>query len=230
MVDILPGKPIDMKDVIIIGAGGHGAEIDEYIQFNQLNAGQKEFSVIGFLDDDQKNYSKYRLSAPLLGGISNHTIKPDSYYVIGIANLKYRRFFIDDFVSRGASFTTVIHCNAYISPSAKVGVGVVIGPYANLGPNVTIGDFTLINSRCSIGHDTVIGKYNFISPNVCFSGFSEVGDENLFGINAATIPRVKIGNGNRIMAGMVLDKNIGDESTVFFRYKEKVIAFPKSPQ
>jgi len=98
---------------------------------------------------------------------------------------------------------------------------------ANIGPNVKIGDFTLVNSRCSLGHDTHLGKYNFICPNVCFSGFTTIGDENLFGINSATIPGIKVGNNNKIAAGMVLDKNVGNDEVVFYRFKEKVIALPK---
>jgi len=122
---------------------------------------------------------------------------------------------------------TLINPSANVSPSAKIGKGVVIALHVNIGPNAVIGDYTLVNSRCSIGHDTQLGKFNFISPNVCFSGFSKVGDENLFGINSSTIPGIEVGNRNKIMAGMTLDKNVGDDETVFYRYKEKIIAIPK---
>ena len=30
-----------MKDIIIIGAGGHGAELDDYIYSSQKNSGKK---------------------------------------------------------------------------------------------------------------------------------------------------------------------------------------------
>jgi len=216
-----------MKDVIIVGAGGHGAEIDEYIKYSQKSTGRKELNVLGFLDDNPDNYARYKFSAPLLGNIKDHKINPGSYYIIGIANLKYRRLFIDRFKNEGAQFVSFIHCGAYVSESAVIGEGAIIGPNANIGPNVKVGKYTLINSRCSLGHDTVIGDYNFISPNVCFSGFTEVGDENLFGINCATIPGIKVGNRNKIAAGMVLDQNVGDDEVVFYRFKEKVIAVPR---
>ena len=215
-----------MTDIIIIGAGGHGAELDEYIRYNN-KAGNNNLHVIGFLDDNPLNYEAYKLSAPLLGGVRDHQIRKDCAYLIGIANLKYRKFFVDKFLSEGAKFVSFVHHNAYVSESAKLGQGVIICPNANIGPNVSIGDFSLINSRCSLGHDTKVGKFNFISPNVCFSGFTEVGDENLFGINSATIPGIKIGNKNKIAAGMVLDRNIDDDSVVFYRHKERVIAIPK---
>jgi sugar O-acyltransferase (sialic acid O-acetyltransferase NeuD family) len=217
-----------MQQVIIIGAGGHSAEIDDYVQLNKdvLNP---SIQIIGFLDDNPLNYDNYKFSAPLLGSISEHVISKDIsiQYIMGIANLQYRRPIIERFIEAGASFTTFIHPSATISPSAKIGKGVVIAPNVNIGPNVIVDDYTLINSRCSIGHDTYLGKFNFISPNVCFSGFSKVGEENLFGINSATIPGISIGNRNKIMAGMVLDKPVGDNEVVFFRFKEKVLAFSK---
>lgn len=216
-----------MKQVIIIGAGGHGAEIDEYIRFNNRNTAVEQLSIIGFLDDNPDNYAAYRFSAPLLGGIKEHQPQQDCFYLIGIANLIYRRLFVELFLQKGACFTCCVHATAYVSDSASIGCGVVIGPYANIGPNARVGDYTLINSRCSLGHDTVVGQCNFISPNVCFSGFTVVGDGNLFGINSSTIPGIRIGNRNKVAAGMVLDKDVGDDSVVFYRYKERVIAVPK---
>jgi sugar O-acyltransferase (sialic acid O-acetyltransferase NeuD family) len=213
-----------MKDVIIIGAGGHAAEIDEYIKYSQKITGKRELNITGFLDDNPDNYARYRLSAPLLGGIKDHIVNREQYYIIGIASLEFRRFFVDRFVSEGAVFVSFVHCSAYLSESAKIENGSIIGPNASLGPNVRIGEYSLINARCSIGHDTVVGKYNLVSPNVCFSGFTEIGEENLFGINSATIPGIKVGSRNKIAAGMILDTNVGDDSVVFHRFREKVIA------
>jgi sugar O-acyltransferase (sialic acid O-acetyltransferase NeuD family) len=216
-----------MKRVIIIGAGGHGAEIDEYIRFNNRCVNTEKVSVIGFLDDNPYNYSAYRFSAPLLGGVKDHEVRNDCEYLIGIANLAYRRLFVELFIRNGAKFISCVHATAYVSESAAIGCGVVIGPHANIGPNVKVGDYTLLNSRCSMGHDTVIGRYNFISPNVCFSGFTSIGEGNLFGINSATIPGITVGNNNKVAAGMVLDKDVGDDAIVFYRYKERIIAVPK---
>lgn len=216
-----------MTDVIIIGAGGHAAEIDEYIQFSQKITGVEELKIIGFLDDNPDSYKTYKFSAPYLGGLKVHRVIKGQYYIIGIANLKYRRVFIDKFIIDGARFKSSVHVNAYVSESATIGDGTIIGPHVNIGPNAKIGQYNLINSRCSLGHDTQIGDYNFVSPNVCFSGFTKVGDENLFGINSTTIPGITVGNRNKIAAGMVLDQNVGDDSVVFYRYKEKIIAVPK---
>lgn len=216
-----------MKEVIIVGAGGHAAEIDEYIRYSQRITGIKELSVKGFLDDCHENYCSYRFSAPYLGKLARHEIIPGQYYIMGIANPRFRKSIIDKFRSEGAEFISFLHCTAYISESAEIGEGTIIGPSVNIGPNVKVGKYNLINSRASLGHDSSIGDYNIICPNVCFSGFSRVGNENLFGINSATIPDIFVGDRNKIVAGMILDQNIGDDTCVFYRHKEKVIAVPR---
>lgn len=216
-----------MTDLIIIGAGGHAAEIDEYIRYSQKHVGNQEYLISGFLDDNPDNYSAYKFSAPFLGSLKDHHVIEGGHYIMGIANLKYRKYFIDKFKDEGAQFVTFIHNTAYISESASIGTGTIIGPYVNIGPNVVIGSHNLINSRSSLGHDTCIGDYNFISPNVCFSGFSKVGNENLFGIGSITIPNISVGDRNKISAGMVLDQNVEDDSVVFYRFKEKILAIPK---
>ncbi len=213
-----------MDDLIIIGASGHAAEIDEYIDFSQKAIGRKAFRILGFLDDRPGNYQKYMFSAPFLGSIADHKVNTRVKYIIGIANLAYRRTIVDKFVADGGSFTSFVHSSAYVSRSAIIGEGTIVGPNVNIGPNVKIGKYNLINSRCSLGHDTNVGDYNFISPNVCFSGNTNIGNENLFGINSATIPGISVGNSNKIAAGMIIDREIKSESVVFHRFKEKVIA------
>jgi sugar O-acyltransferase (sialic acid O-acetyltransferase NeuD family) len=216
-----------MNQIIIIGTGGHSAELDDYITLAKINNPSFPWEILGYLDDNPQGYEKYRFTAPYLGGIREHVVRKDCMYMMGIAMLEHRRPIIERFLAEGAEFATFIHPTATVSPSAKIGKGVVLALHVNVGPNVVVDDYTLVNSRCSLGHNTQLGKYNFISPNVCFSGFSKVGDENLFGINSATIPHIQIGNRNLIMAGMIIDKNVGDDQTVFYRFKEKVLAIPK---
>lgn len=217
-----------MKDVIIVGAGGHAAELNDYIQHdNQKRDRSNSINIVGFVDDNANSYNEYAFTAPFLGSISQHEVSKSVYYLIAIGSLVHRKRIVKDMLLKGALFTSFIHPDAYISASSHIGDGAVIAPNVNLGPKTSVGAFSMINSRCSIGHDSKVGEFNFFSPNVCLSGHTIVGDENLFGINSATIPGVKVGSRNKIMAGMVVDKNVGDDEVVFYRYKEKIIAVPK---
>lgn len=218
-----------MQNLIIIGASGHGAEIHDYIRHNETKTGVKTFHLLGYLEDNKEAYyDKYSYTVPYLGPATNHQVRQDCYYLIAIANVRIRKMVVEDFLKGNAKFLSFIHCDAYVSPSSRIGTGVVIGPYVNVGPNAVVGDFSLLNSRCSIAHDSEVGKYNFICPNVSLSGNTKVGDCNMFGINSATIPGIRVGNWNKIEAGMIVDKDIENDSVIFYRHKEKIVAVPKS--
>jgi acetyltransferase EpsM len=203
-----------MKKIIIIGAGGHAAELNDYINLHNQIKPQERIEILGFIDDDEQIYAHYDYTAPFLGSIKNHQINSDVSYLMGIANIKYRKEITLAFLEKGAQFTGFIHPTVVISPSAKVGSTVVISHSTSVGPKVTIGEHNLINSRCTIGHDTSIGEFNFISPMVALSGNTKIGNENLIGTGSITIPAIKIGNHNKIGAGTVVIFDIADHFTV----------------
>lgn len=205
-----------MKKVIIVGAGGHAAELIDYIVF------MNQYEVLGLIDDSKSNYDAYDYNFSYLGAIKDHVVQIDATYVMGIANMKYRRNIIETLVEKGAEFMTLIHPTALISPSAKIGIGCVISHNVSIGPKAILEDYNLINSRCTIGHDSHIGSFNFLSPQVVTGGFAKLGNENFIGTNAAILPGIIVGNNNTVAAGMIVDKKVEDSSTVFHRFKEKV--------
>lgn len=212
-----------MKRIILVGAGGHAAELYDYIEYaNSLQPSDKRIQVVGIIDDNPENYRDYGYEVPFLGSIRTHIPNDGVEYLLGIANLKYREVLVKSLREKGASFTGFVHPTAFVSKSASVGEGVVIAPNVTVGPFARIGDYTLVNSRCSIAHNSEVGRYNFLSPNVCLSGHTRVGDSNLFGINSATIPGVRVGSRNKVMAGLTLVHSVGDDQVVFYRYKEKI--------
>ncbi len=204
-----------MKKLIIIGAGGHAAELRDYIDdYNCIKDKEELIEVIGFIDDNTEGYIHYEFKEPYLGDIKSHKNRSDIFYLMGIANLDYRQSIIKQFEEAGAEFIGFIHPTARISPSAKLGKGVVISHNASLGPKVRIDDHTIINSRTTIGHDSYVGKFNFISPLCAISGNTKIGDGNLIGTNVLTIPSIKIGDFNKIGAGVVLFFNVESNQTI----------------
>jgi len=212
-----------MKKVIIVGSGGHAAELRDYINHNNNARPADRLEVHGFIDDNEETYKHYGFSEPFLGGIKEHKVNSDVFYLMGIANLDFRKNIIEKLKSGGAKFIGLIHPTAIISPSAEIHPTTIISHNASVGAKAKIGEFNMLNSRCTIGHDSVIGDFNFISPQVAISGNTQIGNGNLIGTNACTIPGMKIGNNNKVAAGMVIYKVVGDDSTVMFRHKERLI-------
>jgi sugar O-acyltransferase (sialic acid O-acetyltransferase NeuD family) len=217
-----------MKKIIIIGAGAHAMEIIEYIEnINNIN---ETYEIIGVLDDSVENYEN-NISMDYNYQYLGNTEKPvkgdDFNYVLGIANVTIRRAIIDRFVDAGAIFSNIIHPLATVSPLAKMGVGNLIYPTVIIGPKVIIGDNNLLNAGVCLGHHTLLGDNNVICPKATFSGFTKIGNDNFFGINVSTFPSIEIGSSNIVSAGMILDKNVLNNSTIYFRYKEKVFVLSK---
>lgn len=212
-----------MKTIIIVGSGGHAAELRDYINHNNNARPADYIQVIGFIDDNEETYKHYGFAEPFLGSIKDHKVNTDVKYLMGIANLEYRQKIIEKLQSQGAEFMGLIHPTAIISPSAEIHPTTVISHNASVGAKAKIGKYNMLNSRCTIGHDSLMGDFNFISPQAAISGNTKIGNGNLIGTNACTIPGMTIGNNNKIAAGMVIYKSVGDDSTVLFRHKERLM-------
>ena len=217
-----------MKKIIIVGSGGHAAELRDYVNHNNNARPADSLEVVGFIDDNEDTYHHYGFAEPFLGSIKDHKVNTRVSYLMGIANLDYRKEIMQKLQAQGAEFIGLIHPTAIISPSAEIHPSTVISHNASVGAKAKIGKYNMLNSRCTIGHDTVIGDYNFISPQVAISGNTKIGDGNLIGTNSCTIPGMSIGNNNKVAAGMVIYKPVGDDSTVLFRHKERLIVKKES--
>ncbi len=215
----------NMKKIIIIGAGAHAAELEEYILEN--NKITNSYEIVGYLDDSVQNYEKSKLSFPLLGGIYSENISEDIELILSINTVKLRSSIINFYKQRNLVFSSFIHNTARVFRTAEIGEGNVICPYSQIGPNVIIGNFNTFNNKSSIGHDSFIGDNNVFCPNIGLSGNTKIGNNNFFSLNVATIPSVSVGNNNVIAPNMVIEKDIDSDSTFFQRFKERVLVIQK---
>lgn len=214
-----------MKQIIFIGGGAVASEVISYLEDIEKQNPEKKFSILGFLNDDEEDFKikseKYGFDATYLGPIADHHFSTEFAYIFGFANPEGKSKIIDGLDIENLDFPNIIHPSVVISKSVQLGQGNVIYPNSVIGPNCKIGNFNLITSYSFISHDCELGSYNFLSTGG-LAGNVNVGDKNFFGIRSTVIPSVIIGSNNIIQAGMVIDKNVTDNETVFYRYKEKV--------
>lgn len=220
-----------MRNVIILGSGGVAAEITFYIDDNNINASDNEkINILGYIDYAdavEKHYKKYNFKAPVLCDVDVYTPKENEEVLIAIGNPGDRNKMMDILLKKSAKIGSFIHHSVIAPKSPKWGVGNVIFPFCLLEQNAIIGNYNLITSYSFISHDCVLGDNNFLSTTG-LAGNVKVGNNNFFGIRSTVIPGVKIGNNNIIQAGMTIDKDIKNDTTVFYRYKEQVLAIPKA--
>jgi sugar O-acyltransferase (sialic acid O-acetyltransferase NeuD family) len=201
--------------IIIVGTGAVAAELTFFLKGIHLIKGYLEFDY-----NLEKYYNRYNYKAPVLGDIDNYEIQSDDQFVLGIANINFRKKVIRTL--RGAKFINIIHPLALVSPDLELGEGNIITPYCIIDPKVKIGSFNLFTAQTAISHDCVIGDNNFISSSV-ICGHVRMGNDNFFGVHAAVIPELEIGSGNTIAAGVTLNRSITNDSIVYYDRKELIV-------
>lgn len=216
-----------MRNVIIIGAGGAGAEATFYIEDNNMKVNEDEkINILGYIDDNPDNWKKYQFNAPLLCDIHSYTPKPNEEVLIAIMNIDDRKRIINTLEKKKAKMGSFVHHSCIIPKNISIGFGNIIFPFCIVERNAIVGNYNFLTSYSFISHDCNVGNNNFFSTSG-IAGNVQVGNNNYFGSRSTVIPGVKIGNNNIIQAGMVVNKHIKDDTTIFYRYKEQVLAIPK---
>ena len=217
----------DIKNIVIFGTGAVAAEITSQLEDSSWGE-EAGIKIKGYVASDAaglQHWKEYKYQSPYLGDFLSYEIKAGDYFVLALGNYKVKRQVVCEIKRRGGKFITLIHPTAIVAQTALIGEGNILDPFTIVGPNVKLGDFNLLTSQSVISRDCVVGDYNFFATSL-LCGYNVVGDDNYFGIRGTTLPDISIGNRNVIQAGMIVDKNVEDDSTIFYRYKEKLLAIP----
>lgn len=191
-----------MKDIVIVGAGGHACEIVWLAQ-------RCRRKVKGFLDDTLEKQGKDFLGIPVLGLIESRNNYLDCDFIIAIGNPRSRKKIIDNFFSGAIySYATLIDPSSLLGENIKVGEGSMICAGSILTINVEIGKHCIVNINSTLSHGSKLLNYVTIAPNVSISG--DVSIKNLVevGANSSIREKITIHDGAIIGMGAVVIKDI----------------------
>lgn len=192
------------KQVVIIGAGGHGKVIADIVR----SCGDQ---VLGFLDDDTQ-LPEQICGIPYLGPVSRYTAYPQAEFIIAIGSAAIRRRIARTLT--GVAWYTALHPTAVVSGlDTAVGEGTVIGPNAVVNAGASIGRHCIINSGAIVEHDNVIEDYVHISVGAKLGGTVQVGEAAWIGIGGTVSNNLSICPGALVGAGGVVVKNIEEPGT-----------------
>lgn len=114
----------------------------------------------------------------------------------------------------GFVFTSLVSPRAIVSPSARIGTGVVVQNGAHISANSVIDDFVKVNTCVNVTHDCVIGSYSTLAPSAVVLGYANIGKLCYIGANATVLPYKHVADGTTIGAGAVVTKNTQDNITM----------------
>jgi len=186
------------ENIYIIGAGGHAKVVISTIRILNRKIG-------GIFDDDLSKRGARILDVPVLGSISE-VFTLDGSFIIAIGDNKIRKEIFERYSS--LNFIKIMHPNAFVDQTVKVGSGTVIFAGAIIQPNCSIGQHSIINTGSSIDHDCEIGDFTHIAPGVNIAGGVKVKEGAFIGIGSSIIPNIEIGEWSQVGAGSVVIKDI----------------------
>lgn len=201
-----------MKKILIVGAGGFGRELLQWIK--DINAEKSTWEIGGFLDDNLQALDGVEIDYPVVGTISDWQPKDDEVFALAMGKPQLKRMVVEKLKSRGAHFAAVIHPTALVSPFAHYGEGLVMFPYSKLSCNSTVGDFVSILTT-PIGHDNEIGDYTMISGGCNIVRNVKIGKDVFVAAGVCIAQDVVVKDGAYIGLGSVVLKDVKAGTKVF---------------
>lgn len=192
------------KPIIIIGYGGHAAEVAAAaLAMSAID----NSTVEGFVDRDPSGKPPGLFGIPLLGDESILAGRENDVRLhIAIGDNTIRRKIAARF--SGFEFATIIHAFAAIGPWVEIGDGTLLAPGTTCTARLTIGKHVIVNTGAIISHDCIISDFANISPGCILAGGVRIGEGVFLGSGVTVAPGVTIGADARVFIGSVVTKDI----------------------
>lgn len=133
--------------------------------------------------------------------------------IVALGNNKVRAKLQRWIQSLGVNVATIVASSAYLSPSATLGMGVVVMPRAAIGAEARIGDGAIINTCASVDHDCRVGEFAHIAPGTHLAGNVSVGDRTFLGVGVSVVPWCNLGDDCVVGAGAVVLRDVPNQET-----------------
>ena len=164
------GKP--RAPILIAGASTYGELIAE------LAAGHDAVSAVGFVDDTPARQGTSFAGLPVLGKIDDlGRIAAEAGVTdvaVAIGDSASRQHVAGRVREQGVRLATLVHPKAYVSPSARLGPGVIVDALAYVGTHCVLEEGVSVWPTVSISHDIHVGSYASLMAGSVIGGFSKV--------------------------------------------------------
>ena len=202
-----------MDKILLFGGGGHGKSCADVIESSG------KFEISGIVDPFIKRldlpYELINQEEPYeflrktfdhaivtIGQIKNSDKRKKIYF-----RLKEYKFNLPVIQSK----------YAYRSKYSEVNEGTILMHFSLVNSYSTIGKNCIINSKSLIEHDVKVGDHCHIATGAILNGEVQVGDDTFIGSNTVIAPGKCIGNNCLISAGLFINEDIPNDTTINYK-------------
>ena len=196
-----------MKDILIIGASGHGSVVLDCIER------EGKYNVLGFIDSFKEKGTKQN-GYEILGSEYDlpYFIEMFNLYggIVAVGDNWTRKSVVDRIsgIAPNFKFITSIHPNAIIGKDVRIGTGSIIMPGAVVNTNSNMGDFCILNTNASLGHDGNMEDFSSMASGVIAGGGFHLGKFSAVCLGAHIIENIRVKEHSVIGAGSLVLKDV----------------------
>lgn len=195
-----------MKKLAIIGTKEFAEQITDFA----IQTG--EFEVVGYYDNIELKGNVVN-GRPVFGtvadAIKDHQNKVFDEIFIGVG---YTRFDLrEQFYSQlkgKVPFANIINTTAEVSPSARLGEGVYVGPHTTIAANTIVENNVFVHGHCLLGHDCHIHSHTYFSGRDYMAGFCNIGSKVFIGLSVCVADHISITDDVWVGIGSIVAKDL----------------------
>lgn len=191
----------------IYGTNGMGRELREIALL--INSRTPTWEKIVFIDDTKETGELKGCEMMPFEQVKAKYLPGEMEIIIGMGEPAYKDIVWKKVKEAGYSLATVIHPDAEVVPSAKLGEGVVVRKGSLVSSDSSVGNNVIIQSYVIVGHDVIIGDHCQISSFTDIAGHCQVGNRVFIGLNSCIKEETIIKDDAVISMGAVVMKNVG---------------------
>jgi sugar O-acyltransferase (sialic acid O-acetyltransferase NeuD family) len=193
------------RDLLIVGVGAHAAEMAEIVE--RVNGAHPTWRLLGFIASEEKDAGERLNGYPVLGAVDRLPEYPDAYLVRAHGWPQSLPLPPDRLVS-------LIDPTAFVSRTAKIGLGCVLYPHCFVGLDAQIGEHVFCLSGSVINHHAVLEDRVVVATRVSLAGSVHVEADCYLGQACTVREHLRIGRGSLIGMGAVVVKNVPPNSVI----------------
>jgi sugar O-acyltransferase (sialic acid O-acetyltransferase NeuD family) len=197
-----------MNKYAIIGYSGHAYVVIEA-------AKKAGITISAYSDIEEVNNNRYDLN--YLGNESDEDFSgwgKGFGFIAGIGDNNIRKKVTELVLDQNEKLVSVVHPNAWVSDSARIGSGTFVSSGAQINAKAEIGKSVIVNTSAVVEHECSIGDFVHIAPGAVLSGNVSVGKGAFIGANSVIKQGITIGENVLIGAGSVILEDVESDTKV----------------
>jgi len=200
-----------MKDLILIGGGGHCRACIDVIEQHGV------YSIAGIVDREERKGEKVLGYEIVASDDELHILFSRFRFFLvtlgQITNWARRKQLFDAVRAGGGELAVIVSPLAYVSRHARIGSGTIVMHHALVNAGAEVGSNCIVNTKALIEHDVTIGDHCHISTGSLVNGGVVIEEGSFWGSGAVARENIQVGRNSVIGCNATVKQSLPGGNT-----------------